>query len=101
MPFSDGTETQDEAVPAFRRTRLVGMGNNARIEQCRRFEGIFVQKIGADQLPLYLAETCMSGKGVLHFIGAGLENLQQVAVAALKIFEDIGQLAGRCLGIKR
>ena len=101
MPFSDGAETQDKAVPAFRRTRLVGMGDNARIEQCRRFEGIFVQKIGADQLPLYLAENSMSGKGVLHFIGACLENLQQITMAAFEIFEDIGQLAGRRLGVKR
>jgi len=77
------------------------MGDNARIEQCRRFEGIFVQKIGSDQLALSLGENGMRSKGVFHFIGTCLEDLQQVAVAAFKILEDIGQLAGRRLGGKR
>ena len=101
MPFPDRAKTQDEAPPAFRRTRLIRMGDNARIEQCRRFEGIFVQKIGSDQLTLYLGERSMSSKGAFHFVGARLEDLQQVAVATFEILEDIGQLAGRRLGVKR
>ena len=43
----------------------------------------------------------MGGKGVFHFVGARLECLQQVAMAAFEILEDIGQLAGRRLGIER
>jgi len=62
MPFPDRAKTQDEAPPAFRRTRLIRMGDNARIEQCRRFEGIFVQKIGSDQLALSLGENGMRSK---------------------------------------
>ena len=52
MPFADRAKTEDEATAAFRRTGLIGMGDDARIEQRRRFEGIFVQEIGADQLTL-------------------------------------------------
>ena len=59
------------------------------------FKGIFVEEIGADQLALDLAEDGMSRKGVFHFIGARLECLQQVAMPALEILEDVGQLAGR------
>ena len=55
MPFADRAQAQDEAAPAFRRAGLIGMGDDARIEQRRGFEGIFVQKIGADQLALDLA----------------------------------------------
>ena len=43
----------------------------------------------------------MRRKGVFHFVGARLECLQQVAMAALKVLKDIGQLAGCHLGIER
>ena len=52
MPFADGAKAQDEATAALRRARLIGMGDDARIEQRRRFEGILVQEIGSDQLAL-------------------------------------------------
>ena len=43
----------------------------------------------------------MSREGLFHFIGAGLERLQQVAVAALEILQDVGELAGNGFGIER
>ena len=43
----------------------------------------------------------MAGKGVFHFIGAGLELRQQVAMPALEILQDIRQLRRRVLGIQR
>ena len=101
MPFADRAKTEDEAAAAFRRAGLIGMRDDARIEQRRRFEGIFVQKIGADQLALDLGETRMRRKGVFHLVGARLEGRQQVAMAALEVLEHIGQLAGRHLGIER
>ena len=101
MPFPDRAKTQDEATPAFRRTGLIRMGDDARIEQRRRLEGIFMHEIGADQLALHLGENDMSSKGVFHFVGTRLERLQQVAVAALEILENIGQLVGCRLGIER
>ena len=73
MPFPDGAKAEDEAEPAFRRAGLIGMGDDARIEQCRRFEGIFMHKVGTDQLALRLGEIGMRRKGVFHFIGTRLE----------------------------
>ncbi len=101
MPFPDRAKAEDEAAPAFRRAGLIGMGDDARIEQRRRFEGIFVEKIGPDQLALDLGETRVRRKGVFHLVGARLEGRQKIAVAALEILKDIGQLAGCHLGIER
>ena len=56
------------------------------------FEGVFVQKIGSDQLPLHNGESGMRGKGAFHFVGTRLEGRQQIAVAALEMIEDFGQL---------
>src|SRR6185503_14662696 len=92
MSFTDRAKTENEPEPAFRRIGLVWMGNDAGIEQRRGFKGIFVEKIGADQLALYQAESGMIGKGVFHFTGAGLELSQQVAVSSLEVFQDIRQL---------
>jgi hypothetical protein len=57
-----------------------------------------VEKIGTDQLPLYQAESGMIRKGAFHFLGAGLEFGQQVAVPSLEVFQDIRQLHGRLFG---
>ena len=100
MPFADRGKTEDKAAAAFRRTGLIGMGDDAWIEQRRRFERVFVQKICSDQLPLDLAEARMRRKGVFHLVGARLEGRQKVAVAALKILKDVGQLVGCHLGIE-
>ena len=71
---------------------LIGMRDDARIEQRRRLKRIFVQKVGADQLALHLRERSHGGKRVFHFIGARFECLQQVAMATLEVLQDIGQL---------
>ena len=60
-----------------------------------------MQKIGSDQLTLRLGEDRMRRKGAFHFVGALLEGRQQVAVAALEILENIGQLVGCHRGIQR
>jgi hypothetical protein len=101
MSFPDGTKTENEAMAAHWGAGLIRMGDDAWIEQCRRFEGIFVQKIGSDQLALYLGESGVRRKGLLHFIGTRLECLKQVAVATLEVLKDIGELGGRRFGIER
>ena len=73
MPFADRAQAEDEATSAFRRAGLIGMGDDARIEQRRRFEGIFVQEIGADQLALVLGEGGVGGERLFHLVGARLE----------------------------
>ena len=100
MPFPDRAKTEDEATSAFRRAGLIRMGDDARIEQCRRFEGILMQEIGSDQLTLRLGENRMRREGDFHFVGARLEGRQQVAMAALEILQHIGQVMGCHLGIR-
>src|SRR5260221_8443301 len=50
MPFACGAQTENETQATFRRVRLVGVPQDAGVEQGRGFERIFVKKIGADQL---------------------------------------------------
>ena len=38
---------------------------------------------------------------LFHLVGAGLERLQQVAMPALEILQDVGELAGSGFGIER
>src|SRR5258708_14134575 len=94
MPFADRTETENEAQATFRRVRLVGMWHDAGIKQGRGFERILMEKIGADQLALGFGKGAVSRQCLFHYIGARLERLQQVAMPALEILQDIGQLAG-------
>src|ERR1700684_813841 len=77
------------------------MRHNAGIEQSRGLERIFVEKIGADQLTLNFGKSAVSRKGPFHFVGAGFERLQQVAMAAQEILQDVGELAGSRFGTKR
>jgi hypothetical protein len=42
----------------------------------------------------------MIGKGFFHLLGAFLERLQQIAMAAKEIFQNVGQLAGGGVRIK-
>ncbi len=100
MPFADRTETENEAQATFRRVRLVGMRHDAGIKQGRGFERILMEKIGADQLALGFGKGAVSSQCLFHYIGARLERLQQVAVPALEILQDIGQLAGNRFGIE-
>ena len=98
MAFADSTKTQDEAKAAFRRSGLIGMRHDTRIEQRRRLERIFVEKICADELPLDLRERGMIGERIFHLRGARLESLQQVAVTAEEVLQNIGQLTVCCSG---
>ena len=65
MPLADRAQAEDEAPAAFRRAGLIGMGDDARVEQRRRFEGIFVQEIGADELALGFCESRVRGRARL------------------------------------
>jgi phosphoglycerate-specific signal transduction histidine kinase len=71
------------------------------IEQSRRFEGIFVQEVRADEAALVLCESSVSREGIFHLSRARLESLQQVAMATQEIFEHLGQLTGDRRRIQR
>jgi len=100
VTFTDCSETQNVSAPTLGRSGLVGVANDARVEQGRCFERIFVEKIGTDQLALYFAEYNMGCEGGFHFGGSLFEYLQQVPVAAIEIFEHVVQLTFRGLGIE-
>ena len=92
MPFADGAKAQDEAAAAIRCAGLVGMPDDARIEQGRSFERIFVEKISADQATLRLVQRSMRCERVLHLGGALFKNVEQVPVSACEVFEHLAQL---------
>src|ERR1700691_1994890 len=56
-----------------------------------------MHEIGAHQPTLLLCEARMGVKRLFHLIGARFECLEQIAMAALKVFADFGQLtSSRC-----
>ena len=100
MPFADGAKAQDEPAAVFRRARLVGMPDDAWIEQGRGFEGIFVEKVGPDQSKLRLAQWSMGVERLLHFRCARFENFEQVSVPAPEVLKHLAQLLHGRFGIK-
>src|ERR1700737_3534881 len=100
MSFAYGTETENEAQATLRRVRLVGVRHDAGVEQGRGLERVFVEKIGADQLALDVGKGAVSRQSLFHFVGPRLERFQQVAVPALEILQDIGELGSHGFGIE-
>ena len=92
MPFADSAKAQDKSAAMLRCSGLIRMSNDARIEQRRRFERIFVEKIGSDQAALRLVEWSMRFESILHFGGALFKNLEEVSVTTFKVFENLAQL---------
>ena len=100
MPFTDGTQAQNEPTAVFGRAGLIGVAHDARIEQGRHFKRILVQKVGADQAALRLVEYGMRRQRLFHLRGARLEDLQQVPVTTFEVLEHIGQLARSGVGLE-
>lgn len=92
MPFADSAKAQDKSTPLDRCAGLIGMANDARIEQRRRLERILVQKICADETALRLIQFGMRFKRFFHLGGARLEDVEQVPVTTVEIFEYVAQL---------
>src|SRR6187402_1572638 len=101
MPLADGPKTEDEAQASLGGLRLIGVRDDAGIEQGGGFERILTEKIGAHQLTLRLGEDAVRRKSILHFIRAGLEPLEQVTMSPLEIFEDISKLNCNGFGTER
>ena len=59
-----------------------------------------MQKIGPDQAALRLGEYGVRLECLLHLGGACLEDFEQVPVAAVEVFQHIGQLPGRGFGLQ-
>ena len=92
MPFANGAKAQDESAAMFRCARLVGVPDDAWVEQGGRFERIFAEKIGPDQSTLRLIQWSMRFERVLHLCGARFKNIEQISVAAFEVFEHLAQL---------
>ncbi len=92
MPFANGAKAQDESAAMFRCARLIGVPDDAWVEQGGGFERIFVEKIGPDQTTLRLIQWSMRFERVLHFCGARFKNVEQISVAAFEVFEHLAQL---------
>ena len=92
MTFADSTQAQDEPAPSLGCAGLVGVPDDARIEQGRGFERILVKKVGTDQVALRFAQHGMRLQGTFHLNRARIEDLEQVPVAALEIVEHVLQL---------
>src|SRR5664279_4558068 len=92
MPFANGAKAQDESAAMFRCAGLVGMPDDAWIEQGRGFERILVEKISPDQSTLRLIQLSMWFERVLHLSGARFKDVEQVPVATFEVFEHLVQL---------
>ena len=100
MSFADGAEAQNESAAEFWRACLIGMPNDAWIEQGRGFERILVEKISSNQAALGLAQLGMGLERIFHLSGACFENVEQIPVTALEIFEHLAQLLCCNIGIE-
>ena len=96
MAFANSAKTQNESATIGRRARLIGMPHDAWIEQGGSLERIFVEKISPDQTTLRLGQLGVWFERVFHAGGARFENVEQVPVATLEVFEHLAQqLRGR------
>ena len=100
MTFADGAKAQDESAAILRRAGLVRMPDDARIEQGRRLERVFVEKIRADQATLRLVQFGMRLERIFHLRSARLEDLEQIPVTTFEIFEHFAQLLCGSIGIE-
>src|SRR6266850_956881 len=98
MAFADGAKAQDESSAILRRAGLVGVPDDAWIEQSRRFKRILMKKIRTDQAALCFIQFSMRLERLFHLRGAGLEEIEQIPVTTLEIFEHIAQLPLGCFG---
>jgi hypothetical protein len=100
MPFADGAKTQDESTAILWRAGLVGVPDDAGIEQGRRFERVLVKKIRSNQAASRLIQYGMRLQRLFHLGGARFEDLEQVPVTTFEIFEHLCQLSRGGLGIE-
>ena len=76
------------------------MPDDAWIEQGRRLERVLVKKICSNQAASRLIQYRMRLQRLFHLCGARLEDLKQVPVTTLEIFEHLCQLSGGSLRLE-
>jgi hypothetical protein len=100
VPFAYCTKAQDESTTAFRRASLVGVPDDARIEQGRCLERVLMKKICPYQAALRSIQFGMRLQRLFHIRSARLEDVQQIPVTAFEIIEHVRQLSRGSFGIE-
>ena len=90
--FADGTKAQNESAPSIGCARLVGVPDDARIEQGRGFERVLVKKIRTDEVALRFRQYGMRLQCLFHLDSTRLEDLEKVPVTTFEVFEHVRQL---------
>ena len=94
MPLSDTAQTQYNPDSIFWRATLLGVRDNARVQQCRRFERVLVQEKGTYETALGDTEDSVWLQRGLHVGGAYIEQVNEMIVAAGEALENAFQLRG-------
>ena len=100
MPFANGAKAQDESTTIFRRAGLVGVPDDAWIEQGRCLERVLVKKVCTYQAALRLIQFSMRLKRLFHICSARLEDIEQIPVTTFEIIEHVRQLSRGSFGIE-
>ena len=91
MPLAGGAQTQNEPQRAGRQTRLVRVRHHGGIEQGRRFQGVFVGKIGANQKLALLGDFLIGQQRLLDPFKARHEKITGLLMAFGKFAQDLVQ----------
>ena len=100
MSFADSAKAHDESTAALGRAGLVGVPDDAWIEQSRRFKRILMKKIRTDEAALRFIQFSMRLERLFHLRSAGLEEIEQIPVTTFEIFEHVAQLLRGSFGIE-
>jgi hypothetical protein len=100
MPFANGAQAQDESTTILWRASLVGVPDNAGVEQGRCLERVFMKKICADQAALRLIQFGMRRERPFHVGGTRFEDVEQIPVTTFEILKHFAQLLGGSFGIE-
>ena len=101
MSFADAAQRHGEADGSRRQSRLIGVKDDAGIEQGRRFERIFLAEIGADQQRPVAADGIAIDREAVDLAEATEQHVFDVEVAFGQRRDDALQLPGELFIVER
>ena len=101
MSFADAAQRHREADGSLRQSRLIGVEDDARVEQSGRFEGIFFAEIGADQQRPVAVDGIAIDRQAVDLSEAAEQQLFDVPVALGERGGDALQLPAKRLIVER
>ena len=75
VPLAGGPQAEDEPARPVGQARLVGVPDHRRVEQGRRFQGVFLGEVGADQQAPALADRLVGQQVLADLLEAVQEEL--------------------------